>query len=912
MSGSWRTGIVFEADEIAPLKSLARRRHHGMKVLLDSTALDASAREEWQALIELALQALGLDASIGSFSGAPPDDRADFVYVADSAALSRKLLLNVPLVYIQPRSAPTRIDAYLHWKLLEQSGRTSSWQPVVHSVTLISSIFRGDEFLPGFLENCSRLQGYEDCEHFLIRAGSPGGEHGRLVEHVRQRPSAVYLNLAEDPGLYEVWNLGSRLATGRYLSNANIDDRRAPEHVAKLKAVLDGDPDVDVASTSLRVTKQRNLAWDDSEGCQILFSFTDDQQVTGEALMTRAYHNIPHCMPMWRRSLHSRVGSFDEKRYGATADKAFWLRAGSQGSIFHLSAQPLGLYLWDIESYFHQDSSNRQADQRIVAEYSAMLGSATKPRCRRCQVPLNRPLSHEIGDAIDLLKAGAVLEGMGRLLNLALLDHRLGAAGYALLHRVVDRFFGCKDFPNLLSRYRDAQGPGFLANIALFNVWVDLVHTLGAETSKSRRTLELACIDLSECFGEFRGLLLIALLSRKRGNLGFEQAILRQLHETDSAMFWRIIQQVYRFTVPLPELCGTVSHISPQFEPEHPLAKYQVVFYPVSSGNAYQNALYRFLRDTGGIARGTSDEEVFLGTALQPNSENVLHVHWINRLFWPPEVREKSIKQRAEAFLDGLRKQQRNGFKIFWTIHNRLSHETGNPEAEVAFRQALYRLSDRVFIHHPLAADLLDWLPDRNKLCLCEHGHYDLSAPQAISRSAARARLGLAEDDFVITHLGNIRDYKGLNEVLPVLMDQLDVDQRMKLVIGGRIRSREVSSLLKTHPHRNLIIHDGYLSDEELLCHMRASDFGLLSYGAILTSGSLFHWLSCGCPVLAPMIGTIPAYLVDGWNGYSYRDANALREVLSNCAELSGGEVARLGNNARMTAQQMEWRMWRQ
>ena len=337
------------------LKPLSQRRNRATRVMLDVTALDASAQTEWSTFIEFAARSLGVQVSIGSFVGMPPVDRSDFAYVTDSGALSRKLLLNVPLIYIQPRSAPTKVDAYFYWKSLEQVGRTSSWQPVAHSVTLISSVFRGDAFLPGFLDNCMALHEYEDCEHFLIRPGSPGNEHERLVEHVRQCTSAVYLNLAEDPRLYEVWNLGSRLATSRYISNANIDDRRAPEHVTHLKKVLDVNSDVAVASTALRISKKRDLTWKDSGACEVWFGNVGDLRVGVDGLFEQraegmVSRNFPHCMPLWRRNMHARTGGFDEKKYGPSADWAFWIHAGMQGALFHLSAKPFGLYLRDEES----------------------------------------------------------------------------------------------------------------------------------------------------------------------------------------------------------------------------------------------------------------------------------------------------------------------------------------------------------------------------------------------------------------------------------------------------------------------------------------------------------------------------------------------------------------------------------
>ncbi len=473
-------------------------------MMLDATELDVSAQAEWSIFIEFAARVLGIQALIGRFAGMPPDDLSDFAYVTDSSALSRKLFLNVPLIYIQPRSAPTKVDAYFYRKSQEQAGQTTSWQPVTHSVTLISSVFRGDEFLPGFLDNCMELHGYGDFEHFLIRPGSPGNEHERLVEHARQCPSAVYLNLAEDPGLYEVWNLGARLATSHYITNANIDDRRAPEHVTHLKKVLDVNSDVTVASTALRISKKRNLTWKDSGACEVWFGNVGDLLVGVDGLFEQradegmASRNFPHCMPLWRRNMHARTGEFDEKKYGPSADWAFWIHAGMQGALFHLSAKPFGLYLHDEESYWRRASTNRQNDQRIVEEFTAWARLGKEPAHR------HHSISREISDAISLLSTGAVYEGLGRLLDVARQSNRLGATEVALLNRTAEQFLGCKDFSSLSLCFRSALEAGQLFDTALFNVWTDLIQSFDSKSARVRRTLELACVDLSECVGVLR------------------------------------------------------------------------------------------------------------------------------------------------------------------------------------------------------------------------------------------------------------------------------------------------------------------------------------------------------------------------------------------------------------------------
>jgi hypothetical protein len=307
MPGLWQTRSAF-GDEF-----LLNRRSgllaEATEVSLDLSALDVDTQQTWLAFVTFACDTLGVTANIGRFSGAPPDARTHFAYLTDSAALSRKLLKNMQKICIQPRVAPARVDRYLFYKWLAVEGaRNTGWslRPANHELTLISSVFQGDEYLDGFLQNAAMLQGYADCEHLLIRAASPGDEHARLVQHVREHPGAVYLNLADDPGLYQVWNLGVRLSTARYLSNANLDDRRAPEHLAQLLGVLNSMGEVDVASTALRISTERNLAWADSSDCPVWFADMGDQVYAVSGLFKQGpdgltSRNLPHCMPLWRR-----------------------------------------------------------------------------------------------------------------------------------------------------------------------------------------------------------------------------------------------------------------------------------------------------------------------------------------------------------------------------------------------------------------------------------------------------------------------------------------------------------------------------------------------------------------------------------------------------------------------------------
>jgi glycosyltransferase involved in cell wall biosynthesis len=894
-----------------------------INIWLDDSALDTGAQAAWHDFLNFACESVGGAARIEAFSGMPPDSSLPFVYLSDSAALTRKLLLYGVPIHIQPKTAPEYVDGHVYWQWLVHRRDVlvaANLKPVQRGVTLISSIYRGDVFLDGFLRNSARLQGYADCEHLLVRAASPGNEHEGLVKHVRAHSGAVYLNLAQDPGLYEVWNLGVRLATGRYLSNANIDDRRAPEHLAFLRDELASKTHVDVASAALRISTEKNLDWESSGDCPLLFARVADKLYTASALFKHSAsglssRNLPHCMPLWRRSLHARVGMFNEKRYGPSADWAFWLQAGRHGVMFSYSQRPLGLYLRDEATYWRRDPANRKFDAYIAKSF-ADLAQENADRKAGSTHRLARPVAQVVSKTVMMLRAGACYEGLGWLLKVAASDMYRRESTRELVDKVARRFLGCSDFADVAIRFvrlMDADGP---FDLALFNALVDLVHgfdpiLLGEAAHAIERTLKFVCHDLHACTGDIRGLLLLAMLARKRADWTAEQVLLQRMHDSDKSAFWLHFQSVYRFVRPLPDVCGAVSTIASSFVINQPATRYHLTYFPDYTKNTYQSLLYSPLRAMGATLRGTSDIADFLTIEPIPEQANILHVHWVSPLFGPDKHNDLSSlhAERAAAFLAGLKRQKERGFTLYWTIHNRLSHETIDPKAEEAFRQALYRLADRVFIHHPLAVSLLDWLPDTGKLCLSEHGDFGVAAADRISRTEARQSIGWNESDFVVMHVGQVRDYKSLADYLPVLFDQLLQTPDMKLVIAGIIQSSAARRWLKEHQHPRLLARNTFLTESELTAYMRAADVGFLAYGATLTSGTLFHWLTCGRAVLAPASGTIPAYLVDGWNGFSYSDSESLKRVLTLCAQLPKAEMTRLEHNARSTAMQLKWGM---
>mgnify|MGYP006425290089 CR=1 FL=1 len=875
-------------------------------------------------------------AVVGDPMTVPAADEA-FAFITGARALTVKLVTYMTRLHVEPgQTEPVGVDPRIFWAGAGDTGVLSrlrwlvdalgdpaaaeafanyaeAFGPAERTVSILTSVFRGDEFLDGFLANSGELDGYGNCEHFLIRPGSPGDEHARLLAHVRAYPSAIYINLPHDPGLYETWNLAARLSTARYLSNANLDDRRSPAHVRALSARLDADDDIDVASSALRVTDVPNLEWPASAGCMIWYADTGDRNYTGEELLQphgNGYRsrNMPHCMPVWRRWLHARYGYFDERANGPSADWAFWLRIGAYGHRFGLVSVPLGLYLRNPDSYWHRESvctAEDTWDRRIAARYAPNL---------REGAPFSEP---PVPIALAMRTLGQLAACGAWLELIAYLDHlreRTAALpSSATSRRLVDRLeryylggaVGESDAP---SDSVAQPGAGWLNGLErrLIERFRSRFFFDCAPGHAGDRILIGAAIDLYTATAKPAALLLLALRHRRLGEADAEYQILAAVQRRHPAEFWPALQSVYRFEADLDELAGRLGLAQiPAQTGAAEATRLRLCFFPdCTASNAYQDHLYAGLRNAGASVTAITDPEDLWALQRQEECDNVVHIHWINAFF--RSVPSDRFVARSEAVLAGLADLQARGFRIDWTVHNALSHECVNPRAEAVFRQRLARQVDRVYVHHPMVREELDWLPADCPVWLSEHGPYETGPAGRTDRSIARERLGLPQGAFVVVCPGKVREYKGLDDNLPIVRKVMDARPDMHLVIAGAIESQKPREELSRLPQDRLIAPDRALSAEEFELYLRAADFVLLSYRSILTSGAMFHTLSLGVPVLAPRLGTIPAYIVDGWNGYTYSDAQDLERLLYECS--SAPLPATLAKNAARTAQRLRWR----
>jgi glycosyltransferase involved in cell wall biosynthesis len=203
-------------------------------------------------------------------------------------------------------------------------------------VSIITSIYDADDHIESFLEDIIKQTYFEKCELVIVDGASPGKEFSVISKYQEQYSNIFYHRLEEDPGIYGCWNHAIQNSSGQYLTNANVDDRRAYNQIEKFVLALDNSPKVDLAySRTLLTKKPHETFYENSSGYQIYPTFAFSKETMVKCL--------PGCQPLWRRTMHQKAGLFDDN-YKFAGDWEMWLRAVRNGSRFMMLEGVYGLY----------------------------------------------------------------------------------------------------------------------------------------------------------------------------------------------------------------------------------------------------------------------------------------------------------------------------------------------------------------------------------------------------------------------------------------------------------------------------------------------------------------------------------------------------------------------------------------
>ncbi|HLI12849.1 MAG TPA: glycosyltransferase [Alphaproteobacteria bacterium] len=271
-------------------------------------------------------------------------------------------------------------------------------------------------------------------------------------------------------------------------------------------------------------------------------------------------------------------------------------------------------------------------------------------------------------------------------------------------------------------------------------------------------------------------------------------------------------------------------------------------------GDSYTECFYPALESLGVKVH----EGVFSGRWLLKNLRNIdyLHMHWPSFFYASP--RPARCLRGFLVFLFLLALARWRGTRLLWTVHNAWPHDRCViPALDVWARRLVVMLAYRFLVHGSSAeAEILRIFPRMaGRTVLVDHGHWIGYYANDITREAARARLGLAEEDCVFLFIGLCKPYKNLEYLIEAFQR---LPARATLVIAGKFQDPQYETAIRTAVTRSkarIALHAGFVPENEIQTYLKASDAVVLPYRDVLTSGGAMLALSFGRPVVAPALG---------------------------------------------------------
>lgn len=222
-------------------------------------------------------------------------------------------------------------------------------------------------------------------------------------------------------------------------------------------------------------------------------------------------------------------------------------------------------------------------------------------------------------------------------------------------------------------------------------------------------------------------------------------------------------------------------------------------------------------------------------------------VHWPDAAFWGAPSKARALRRLAMALLNLLIIRQLGG-KIVWIVHNLEPHDLAvnmRPLWRFYIRTLCSLLDGWLTLSPSTATDVQRNFPALTDKPRGVFWHPPYANAYEGDWRHARERLGLAGDRLVFGHVGLLRPYKNLAEL--VIRFPNIAPPEAQLLIAGQ----DMSNLSSCTASERVHIHPRRLSNAEFDEALTATDVFVAPYTKFLHSGALIHALSRGCVVVA-------------------------------------------------------------
>ncbi len=333
------------------------------------------------------------------------------------------------------------------------------------------------------------------------------------------------------------------------------------------------------------------------------------------------------------------------------------------------------------------------------------------------------------------------------------------------------------------------------------------------------------------------------------------------------------------------------------------IKKMRALHIPFDKMNPYQDALFNALSRLKVQVEGQKFKWFILPLALRVD---VIHFHWT---YTAVRTRTRKFVFMYPLFAIQLAFFRLIGRRIIWTVHNLENHEKRNRFRDRLVSLLIGHMASNVVVHGTSARALVQkrfGIPFR-KIAVIPHGNYIGLYPNEINRSEARRILNLKDSHRVLLFFGQIRLYKGVEELIETFRN-IDSDDAILIIAGkplGQAIEQRIRLILKKDSRFRF--HPGFVDEKRVQIFMNSADAVVLPYKDILTSGAVLLAMSFGKACIAPSLGCITETIDErGSFLYEASDPNGLAVSLKSALNQSG-QLLKMGKYNRAKVEQLSW-----
>ncbi len=214
-------------------------------------------------------------------------------------------------------------------------------------VSILLSCYNATSLIKDYIDFLLKPEIVEHCTLIAVNFPFSHSDPEIVVKNLERYPDIILINSDNNVSLYDAWNVAIKSATTEFVSNLNLDDRVSSDYysfgVTQLQKM-----NADIFSSFSIRTSVIGVESDDAQkqthldyqrfvnNNTIRYYINDLISINKDRIIKKS---IPHCAPIWKRSLHDELGYFNSKRFDFCADFEFWLRAIAVKKAFVVSRE---------------------------------------------------------------------------------------------------------------------------------------------------------------------------------------------------------------------------------------------------------------------------------------------------------------------------------------------------------------------------------------------------------------------------------------------------------------------------------------------------------------------------------------------------------------------------------------------